>query len=853
MLMKNLQTNAWNEVELQQLENKNNIRTLNSLIDESKNLPTKFSELGPIQFNIDEIKKRAQNDKLKNDRRNDLTKAHYLLADGGLKVTDINSSIDKLKSDNQFLEQYNVTSLNKGELDDFLRTKKEQNILSSIESLLNEATDDFSKFVSSNIDMNWRDMKPLVYKNYGISVSNNKNIKPSAYSPLERPTWKHSTSSILDNNDYFSNLNVNENFIVRGNFENYARVIHRFNNARQHNSTFNLDNEIISMIEKSGEYMNKNIIESWRIIDSIYKHQSVVTGSRHYLEEQFLNYVNKLYQKKLNKGLPTNINKIKNFIEFKLKMPNGTWKIQNLTIANGTPIWALVFYLLRAGLKQEALEAIIVNQTSFEKVEGSFLAYFKAYAASKTDTLPPQYSTKLHAEYNQYIKSPLFGDPYRLAVYKILGRCDLTRKNIPNITLSLEDWIWMHLMLIKEDTSETDPIYERYTLSDFQDTILAFGKEHFQDNYFRSLMLSGLFESAIESSLSFSEIDGIHLAIGLVNKKLLNISDSLDQKSGSQLVVMEEQVRKFKFGKFLGNYVRSFKKSDPRIAVEYLILIALNGNEFQIKLCHAALRELILETREFDILLGTFNKDGTRIPGIIEKRQTLLFLNDKKEFLHIISEQTAEKARETGKIYDSITLYQLAEEYNVVTSIVKSLLGNLLCSTNLKQSLIGDYQDNIPNPIVLTENLVKMYVENLEISKKVDSRMIETCLTLLKIAEIRKLFINREWHNCLNQIIELGFLPIGDSSSPSKKAQELPSYDDDIIKNIPNILIIVMKCISKMVERLEQSQYQTAAKPQQITFLKNITKNCIVYAGMIQYRMPREVYSTLIKLDIGLI
>ena len=57
-------------------------------------------------------------------------------------------------------------------------------------------------------------------------------------------------------------------------------------------------------------------------------------------------------------------------------------------MVNGVPIWALIFYLLRAGLKNEALEVAVDNKLSFKKIEQSFLGYLKAYVASPDDTLP---------------------------------------------------------------------------------------------------------------------------------------------------------------------------------------------------------------------------------------------------------------------------------------------------------------------------------------------------------------------------------------------------------------------------------------------------------------------------------
>lgn len=220
-------------------------------------------------------------------------------------------------------------------------------------------------------------------------------------------------------------------------------------------------------------------MEAWEFLNEFDTTLGTAKSSRKILEKQFLNYVDELYQNRINEGFPTNINKIKSFIESKLRFTNGSWKIANLSIVNGKPIWAVIFYLLRAGLIDDALEVAISNASSFNKIENSFVKYFKAYASSPDNELPPDLSSDLHTEYNQYIKTSIDGDPFRLAVYKIIGRCDLTNKTIPAVTLSVEDWLWLNLTLVKENCSNTDPIYEKYSLNDLQATVTTFGEKRF--------------------------------------------------------------------------------------------------------------------------------------------------------------------------------------------------------------------------------------------------------------------------------------------------------------------------------------------------------------------------------------
>lgn len=829
---------------------KGSAKILNELLETSKNLPSTSSELGSIQLSVNEIRKRAQELRNKKDIDGDRTKAHYLLAGSGLAIEDVDTSLRQLHS-NQLLEQ-TVPKQIAGDIDTYLRTKKEENILSSIEHLLSLAAKDFDNFINQNLNLDWAQRKEEVRENFGILIqrkANEGHTKNLAPLNPKLPTWGNSGSNILNGGE--TRLNVNENYSVREKFEKYAKIIHRFNNARQARQEFPLMKEFISMSNASSDFKNRQLIESWRILEKRRSNTEVVSTAKAYLQNQFLEYVDRLYHKNLNEGLPTNINKIKSFIDCKLKNPNNTWKFGNMTIVNNVPIWALIFYLLRAGLMQEALEVAVNNKASFKKVEQSFLTYLKAYVSSKNNKLPIDFSARLHTEYSQHIKSSLDGDPYRLAVYKIIGRCDLTRKNISSVTLSVEDWLWIHFMLIKDDIGDTDPVYERYSLEDFQNIIVSYGSARFTNHYLQILILSGMYELAVQYAYSISEIDAVHLAIGLANQELLSVYTDQKIGSGDELLMVKGNHRAINFAKVLGNYTKSFKYSDPRIAAEYLILIALINSPEQIELCHEALRELVLETKEFTILLGKINRDGTRIPGVIVERQPLLHLRDEKDFLHRITEQAARRAEEDGRVYDSLLLYQLSEEYNIVISIVNVMLSDLLSNTDLDQQLLTIDDNSETNPILIAKKLVSIYIDNLEISKKVHTKNKETCILLLKLADARRSYQAGQWQNTLSQVEELDILPFADEISARKKAQEFSTLNENIIKNIPNLLIMTMSCIYNLIEDLNKSDYKSLTKDQQIGAMENVSKNCMIYAGMIQYKMPRETYSTLIRLDVG--
>jgi nuclear pore complex protein Nup93 len=98
----------------------------------------------------------------------------------------------------------------------------------------------------------------------------------------------------------------------------------------------------------------------------------------------------------------------------------------------------------------------------------------------------------------------------------------------------------------------------------------------------------------------------------------------------------------------------------------------------QAELCHEALRELVLETREFSTLLGDVKSNGQTTPGVIQERVPLLKLQGENGLLNIITREAAKMADDNGRTNDAILLCHLAGEYDSVVSILNRALAEAL-------------------------------------------------------------------------------------------------------------------------------------------------------------------------------
>lgn len=105
------------------------------------------------------------------------------------------------------------------------------------------------------------------------------------------------------------------------------------------------------------------------------------------------------------------------------------------------------------------------------------------------------------SEYNQRIRYLTdTSDPYKHALYKLIGRVEISRRNVPGVTQTTEDWLWFQLSLVRETDGQGDAPHERYGLRDLAAVLVKFGESHFDPKgvrpvlYFQVLLLSGQFE-----------------------------------------------------------------------------------------------------------------------------------------------------------------------------------------------------------------------------------------------------------------------------------------------------------------------------------------------------------------------
>lgn len=885
----------------------NSSKLLKELLESANNLPKTNDniQLGSIHLTLNELERKSQQLRKQSEKDTNFTKAHYLLAGSGISADDIEDELNAIhipKTGGRIPSHRAIVGAEN--IENYLSAKKDENILNTIEQSLSLASKDFDNYIDANISIDWKVRRDELRKAVGLKTNTKFNEETLKNSII----WKSNSAA----SNILTPLNTSSSSIrqiSREKFENQAKIIYSLNEARLQNKSFPLCLNFNEVNKLQNDIKAKQIAEIWKILISLTGEKTakasqeqkffnttkadlnaiIVTNSITYLQQEFFNYIDELYLKDGDKpqsfAPPTNINKVSYFVH-QIVLKNDPDLINKTLLVNGTPIWVLIFYLIRAGLYLEADELVQRNREQFNKFDKNFPVYVKSYVENTNHVLPSDLNERLHKEFNQQfqfiindVDNNVNYDPYKYSVYKTIGKCDLSNKSLPrSVNLSIEDWTWFHLSIINANQpgSESNLIFENYTLSDLQNKIIQLGPKNFMSSpnnplYLKTLILTGLYEMAVQYSYEYvNESDAVHLAIGLAYYGLLKCSNF----NKDNILTVNNNEYEINYGRLVGAYTTTFKISDPKVACEYLIMIALaNGGESKSALlvCHEALRELILISCEFGVLLGELNQtNGTKIPGILERQRKLIKLESLDQFYQQIIEVAANKCQEEGRIFDALLLYQLCCDYDTVVSLINKLLAEILATTDLNKPIIksGNYEvistgyitkevdDTIDNNIILlAQHIMKVFNNNSHILGKLSSKVKQTSELLLPIIGIRDLFIKKDWRQVINDINQLGLIPVGVNDDLIKirtmsESIQNNDLDDNLIKIIPSLLIMVMTSISHINYNILTKKYQSYGnEKQELIHWKKIAKNCMIYAGMVQYKMPRETYSLLINLE----
>lgn len=275
---------------------------------------------------------------------------------------------------------------------------------------------------------------------------------------------------------------------------------------------------------------------------SVKVRRRILNGSLRFLETKFLNEAKAVVEKNAHEattgGIPSVLNKIRGYIKVKMnfrELGSDTEQLQRIGGQGEEFPWVIVFYLLRAGLRQEAAEYVRDKKNFFQNNDRNFAAAIECYARDPDRRLTPDLQQKINHVYAQRARIAPTNDPYRMACYKLIGRCELTRRTLDLIVpQGMDDWIWLQFNLAREGNRAEENAGETFGLDELRADVRSIGQRHFGTNteaaggygvYFYLTILAGMFEQGVNYLYPHNYASAVHFAIALDFYGLLRVSD----------------------------------------------------------------------------------------------------------------------------------------------------------------------------------------------------------------------------------------------------------------------------------------------------------------------------------------
>ena len=341
------------------------------------------------------------------------------------------------------------------------------------------------------------------------------------------------------------------------------------------------------------------------------------------------------------------------------------------------------------------------------------------------------------------------------------------------------------------------------------------------------------------------------------------------------------------FALLVGCFTASFRSAKPEVATDYLVLLSLNADlpgeagRRQGRLCLDALRELVLETREFALLLGDIRSDGQKIPGAIQLRAKLIQRSvagerdtELAKFIKDLTVQAALAADEGGRTTDAVLLYHLAEEYDNVLTIVNRTLSEALTVELGRQAMRIEPlkpRENkgkeaasqstlsltaVDDPVVLAKNMYDLYssASRQNVYQRIKPATREATATLVQMAMAKQSLLAHNYLAALEAIGSLDLLPLsasGDVSVIRQYAQNFALLPNVVGRCVGDVLVWAVLACNGERDRLVRDGWEVDGRRNMVLRLNNAVADVGIFAGLVRYKLRQEVFDTLVRASDG--
>ncbi|KRZ72842.1 Nuclear pore complex protein Nup93, partial [Trichinella papuae] len=563
-----------------------------------------------------------------------------------------------------------------------------------------------------------------------------------------------------------------------------------------------------------------------------------------YLQKQFVEFMRGVVKERLHQaqmgavpGAPGLVTAFLNVL-----MPTPYPGYEDVLI-NQQPVWAIIYYCLRAGHVQAA-------KSVAEEAGPALTAVVRAFRRLDSVTAEPMDfndDDDMLLEYEKAANST--GDPYKRAVYCWLTLNDWM-ESVP-VFDRIEDWLWIKLrqtVLTERRLSTVKHPKSKYRinllpLETLQEVVLfEHGEKYFLRHrsplvYWTALWFSGQMEAAIEFMCRQGELlrsCAVHVALALYADGLLACDDQNDDIQGPLLDVSRGRspLCRLNLVRLVVSYTSQFENQSPSVALNYFYLLRRFHDHDHNSMFAVCFEKLLRQQADQNHLLGCINETGALKKGFIdsfklERHRTIAYV--------------AKTAHARGQWQLALQCYELIDDVDKALQ----LLTNMLFSVVTRQ----ERDDGLRTTVLTLAN--KMHDRLTSSNAKRNN--VTLFQKILLIGNYFTIYFNGEFNEAFQLLRRINLIPMNASEKDFyvSSSSDLP---DKIRLLLPELLLSYMNMLIEDCKLFHcESNKRGFSGANSKDDLKAMAEALISFASLIRLRLPGGFLGLLVHKKAAMI
>ncbi|KAI0217831.1 nuclear pore complex subunit, partial [Massospora cicadina] len=482
--------------------------------------------------------------------------------------------------------------------------------------------------------------------------------------------------------------------------------------------------------------------------------------------------------------------------------------------------WARAYHLLRCGYSDELLRHVAENRRRMLKRDSFLLDRLEALLADPNGRITEDEQQAILKEIRHLGRvSTEDPNPFHLALLKLVGGVDPKSEAMPEVCATYEDALWFQLYAVREPIKEKETPTEEATeaststldISDDaydpdRDLELLSGHNSLSNQSADTWSLESLQKlvMAVGGQLPVADehLRGLHLAIVLEHYGLLR---TVKKPKFSLLVYsfrLEESrvVGEIQFDALLVSALANVAPSDASLALPYIELLNGFSSPAYQEMCTLLIERLVLDTRQYEVLLGFITPAGQFEVGLIEKSKHLLPTSDFDHFFHQLCRRAALSELMANDLYAAEGVFTLIRDYGACLQIINKQLTDVLFPISL--ALSSEFKDELVLAArAQTDRLRDRLLRHLALTESSETCPIQIATAI--ILEMLDFCLFRLQENdSEGRILLHDLYIIPASSSPedlAEKLAQLTGLNTWVKRCIPSVFALALQFIKRSV------------------------------------------------------